>query len=246
MEEMDLSLRTLLYSTLMDTPPSICGARLVSVIGSGGKTSLIESLAAEAVKRSKRVLITTTTKMAHPEFHRYETPDVIVLDSDILPETGRCILWGNSAGEKISSGKEEILKNALFDFDVILVEADGSHGLPLKMHREDEPVIAPFTTATVQVFGLSALNKPAESVIHRYDRFEGSERVADITTVMRCMDEPVKRGGGFLSFLNQSDTVDAQTLDLLADAVRTRSGSVIIGSLVQDTIHYVRMEESQI
>src|SRR5512139_1907551 len=38
-------------------------ARFVSVVGAGGKSTLIEYLAAEGLRRGKRVAITTTTKI---------------------------------------------------------------------------------------------------------------------------------------------------------------------------------------
>ena len=55
--------------------------------------------------------------------------------------------------KKWLSPRLEVL-SALYGFyDVIIAEADGSRGLPLKIHTERDPVIHPLTSATVAIMG---------------------------------------------------------------------------------------------
>lgn len=57
-------------------------------------------------------------------------------------------------------------------FDVLLVEADGSAGVPLKCPKLAEPVIPSTSNMVVGVLGLSAMGKtPSEKTIHRFDEF---------------------------------------------------------------------------
>ena len=41
---------------------------VISVVGAGGKTSLIFALADELANSGKKIVVTTTTHMLHPEF----------------------------------------------------------------------------------------------------------------------------------------------------------------------------------
>lgn len=53
---------------------------------------------------------------------------------------------------------------------VVLVEADGAAGLPVKLHRPDEPRWPRRTSLAVLVMGTGALGQPASRVVHRWGR----------------------------------------------------------------------------
>ena len=55
--------------------------------------------------------------------------------------------------------------------DYVLVEADGSRGLPLKAHLPHEPVIPPGTAQTILLAGASGFHRPAQEAVHRPDLF---------------------------------------------------------------------------
>ncbi len=215
-----------------DSPSAV-----VSVIGSGGKTTLIEALAEEGLTRSLRVLITTTTKLSHPRLHTYTVADTLALDTDRLPESGRCVLWGFSDGDKLIPGSSDVLSSCRTLFDLILIEADGSRGLPLKMHKADEPVIPHITTSTVQVFGLSALGGRKEQVIHRSELFHGGADTLDAGMLISCMKEPVRKKGKHLQLLNQADILTEETRNDLMRMIRDEQPHVLLGSLLTDTLY---------
>lgn len=64
--------------------------RIISVVGAGGKTTLIYRLAEELKRKGLRVLITTTTKMYVPK--------------------RRFISWESGIGEEGDKGKQESAK----------------------------------------------------------------------------------------------------------------------------------------
>ena len=77
------------------------------------------------------------------------------------------------AGSVFSEEKMGSLPKAVFDevfpfADVVLVEADGSKRMPLKMPRQDEPVLPEECDFLVTVAGLSALEQPLEQACHRF------------------------------------------------------------------------------
>ncbi len=138
----------------------------ISIIGSGGKTSLIELLA-EAI--GKRVLIITTTHMAHPTVHQYPFPSIIIEEGHYIDVDMReypIVLVGSPKGGKVGPPPIEILEGLIPLYDVILCEADGAHHKNLKYHREYEPVIFHDTSLLIKVLGLSALHKEIDKELH--------------------------------------------------------------------------------
>lgn len=135
-------------------------------VGSGGKTTLIHKLAKAYREQGKTVLITTTT-------HMYIEPDTLVTDNaeeiiDCL-KSKHYAFAGRSCED---SAKIQALSQHTFDAikkyaDEILVEADGSKGLPLKMPGPNEPVILPECDHVIIVSSLNALGKRACDVVHR-------------------------------------------------------------------------------
>jgi probable selenium-dependent hydroxylase accessory protein YqeC len=55
--------------------------------------------------------------------------------------------------------------------DYVLVEADGSKGLPLKAHGSHEPVVPEDTDHLIWVVGASGFGRPAGEVLHRPEHF---------------------------------------------------------------------------
>ena len=53
----------------------------------------------------------------------------------------------------------------------MLVEADGSRGLPLKAHAPHEPVIPPNAQRTVLVVGADGFGRPVAEACHRPERW---------------------------------------------------------------------------
>lgn len=140
----------------------------IAVVGAGGKTTAVRSLAHRLSGFS--VLWTTTTHIypASPEDCqlRLANPTAAQLTAALaLPGV---VCAGVPAGEKWTALSPEVFAAGCRGADYIICEADGAHRLPLKLHRPDEPVLPAETTHCLVVLGLSALGRPVGEVVHRY------------------------------------------------------------------------------
>ena len=153
----------------------------LSVIGAGGKTSAIFQLAKEFAARGRRVIITTTTRMYREPGALATTPQ----EAKELLAQQSVVMAGRPAEEgKISGlGDDEIdeLKQLA---DIILIEADGSKRLPLKVPAIHEPVIPRGTDRIILVAGLSAIGARLSKSCHR------SELVSELLEV--SMDHMIR------------------------------------------------------
>ena len=135
-----------------------------TIVGSGGKTTLIRQLAQHSRAQGLRVFVTTTT-------HMFIEDDTLLTDNpqtiiDRLVETGYAMA-GIPIGNKIGPLSPETYNAVCQHADVILVEGDGSKHKPIKFPAEHEPVIPDNTDEIIVVCGIHALGKPVSEVSHR-------------------------------------------------------------------------------
>ena len=208
-------------------------ARLISLCGAGGKTTLMFSLAREFVAAGERVLVTTTTKIARDEaegrlsFAATSAEQVLRNACQLLPESGPERAGLVIAYSEVSTDGCKLIGFApeLVDelaqagrFDRILVEADGSARKPLKAPAAHEPVIPSATHAIIIVAGINGLGQPlSEDSLFRaniWSRLSGLALGAPVNaeSLARNVIHPdgLARGGPAKAhttlFLNQADT----------------------------------------
>jgi probable selenium-dependent hydroxylase accessory protein YqeC len=150
---------------------------IVSVVGAGGKTTFIFSLAQE-LRAKYKVLVTTTTKIFVPLRNQY---DFIVMDDEELQIEKYCqskrkgiYVFGTliDEEEKLRGLSDAKLRNISKFFDYVLIEADGSKRKPIKGWNETEPMISSNTTATIGILDVQVLGKEInEDLVHRVDKF---------------------------------------------------------------------------
>lgn len=144
------------------------GRGVTSVIGSGGKTSLLAALAREL---SGTVVLTTTTHI----LPFAGVPLVTSANADDVRAAlagSRVVCVGSQAEKngKLVTPKLGIdVLAALADH--VLVEADGARRLPLKAHAPWEPVVPARSVRTILVLGASGLGHPVREAVHRPERF---------------------------------------------------------------------------
>ena len=140
----------------------------IAVLGAGGKTTAVRSLAHRLCGFS--VLWTTTTHIypAAPEDCRLRLASPTAAQLSAALAAPGVVCAGVPAGEKWTALPSEVFAAGCRAADYVLCEADGAHRLPLKLHRPDEPVLPAETTHALIVMGLSALGRPMEEVVHRY------------------------------------------------------------------------------
>ncbi len=161
---------------------------VISLVGAGGKTTLMFRLAKELSLGGKKVVTTTTTKILEP------TPEEtrsLFIDPD--EEKIKDFVRGHLdqyhhitiARERLESKKLKGVPPNLVDrlwnsqgMDMIIIEADGAAGRPVKAPRENEPVIPTSTTLVVAILGVDGM----EVGLNEENVFQ-PERVSKITGI---------------------------------------------------------------
>ena len=158
-----------------------CGhSEVVSLVGAGGKTSALRLLAKELTSASDRVIATTTTAMLFRELASIGPLVMDASDNVLVAELRETLRGERAVGVARSlgaNGKVVGLPPATIDrlwadglADKVVVEADGSRGMPLKAFGPHEPQVPSATGTIVLMAGLDAIGRPftAEHV-HRAD-----------------------------------------------------------------------------
>lgn len=148
---------------------------VISVVGGGGKTTVIKTLANELIEEGKKVMIATSTGIFVPPKNSYNDLFIEKIPRGFKPQIGTITYYaetndGIKLRTKSVSLIEEIIERNLFDF--ILIEADGSKGKSIKAPSSNEPVITKYTTITIGVVGLDSINTLVNKEnVHRPDWF---------------------------------------------------------------------------
>lgn len=139
------------------------GRHVISIVGGGGKTTLLYYLAGCYAARGMKTAVTTTTRMGCPDAY-----------CGGIEECRACWDGGGYAvvGQRLQNGKfrapeKAVLDAVLQEADILLIEADGAHRRPLKFPAENEPVILPETDIVIAVAGLDAYGSAGGDVCHR-------------------------------------------------------------------------------
>ncbi|MDF2505371.1 selenium cofactor biosynthesis protein YqeC [Clostridium sp.] len=223
---------------------------VVSIVGAGGKTTLMFSLA-EELRLEDKVLVTTTTKIYVPERKQYD----YIAESkgefnhyNKLNKKGIYIYGKAVNDEKKLIGLDfELLNKQLPYFDYVLIESDGSKKKPIKGWKDNEPVISSKTSKTIGVLSIeNLLMEINEENVHNLEQFmniTGSSKY-DIINMDHIMALIFSFKGLFkdavgekILFINKVDTdKDVVLAQELVDNVRENNDgyidSIILGRLV--------------
>ncbi len=142
---------------------------IISLVGAGGKTTLMSALSRELSCGNESVTTTTTTKI-----FEWQAPGeklIIEADENKMLELAVQALQQHRhitlASKKMPDvnkldgiSPQMIVKLAdLEQVDYIIIEADGAARKPLKAPNATEPVIPSNTTLVIAIVGIDALNK---------------------------------------------------------------------------------------
>ena len=153
---------------------------ITAIVGSGGKTTLLKTLAQQYRAQGKRVFVTTTT-------HMFIEADTLLTDDadtiiQALKETGY-VMAGIPDGIKFKALSGETYAAVCAHADVVLVEADGSKQMPLKFPNGTEPVIPENAEEIVVVCGLNAIGQKAKDCCHRLELVKACLGIGDDTII---------------------------------------------------------------
>jgi len=229
---------------------------VISLVGAGGKTSLMFRLAQELSAEGAKVLTTTTTRIFMPA--EGQSRCVILADTaeKILERAAQKLNEHRhitaAAGLNADPGKLVGLTPETVDrlrasqvFDWIIVEADGAAGRPLKAPAEHEPVIPSCTGWLVGMVGLRALGTPlTDQWVFRAEMFS---RITGLPPGTAVTEEAIAAALGHargvlkgapaqcrcLAFLNQADAPGASAAGFrIAGLLKRRDGLRIQRAIV--------------
>ena len=198
---------------------------VISLVGGGGKTTVMYELAAYFAGLGRTVLVMTTTHIWQPD--KNFAPDLAAARQ----------LW--RAGNYAVAGREEpgtgkltqpdsgALAEYLQAADIALIEADGAKGLPCKLPAAHEPVILPASDVVLGVFGLDALGKTLKQCCLRYELAQqvfGWEENQPLTAAMAVRlllsEQGTRKGAGGRSYYVVLNKCDDEAS--LAEALKLR------------------------
>lgn len=146
----------------------------MALVGGGGKTSTGLALCRELAAAGLRTIFTTTTRIFPPPLPTVMLADTARWREDLacaLDRHGLCAVAAGPGAEGKFAGIAAAAVAGLCTpalADVVVVEADGSAGRPLKVPLSYEPVIPPSATLVVPVAGVDAVGRPVgEDWVHR-------------------------------------------------------------------------------
>lgn len=233
--------------------------RAISLVGGGGKTTLMFRLARELTAIGKRVISTTTTKIFYPRTH--QTGAVLLTQSagdNLLAQLDQTLddhAHVTLAEELLSpEGKLQGIDNNLIGrildarlTDFLIVEADGAARRSFKAPAAHEPVVPYQTDLLIAVVGLDVVGKPLDPAwVHRtreVGRLTGLApgeiiKPVDVATVIahgQGLMKGLPQGAVSYAFLNKADQPDAipqgqAIADILACRVQRHPQQLIIGA----------------
>ncbi len=205
---------------------------VVALCGAGGKTSLLQRLAAETNAAGNKALITTTTKISIPQnvplFTLAQTGNSIKTLTKALKEHFNKHSLAVLGGKIIPGGKIEGIEGALTgllrdELSVsVLVEADGSRGLPIKGYAAYEPALPSCSNYIGAVIGADSVGLAVTTKsVHRPELFRqitGTKIGETITT------EAISSVFKHMMYLGHKQAPEARAFyllnkqDLLSDA----------------------------
>lgn len=197
----------------------MCGKehKVISLVGAGGKTSLMYRLAEKSSKGKKRVLVSTTTHIAEPESHFAMGEEEVLR---LWRERTYAVIGKRVPGGKLSMPPAGILKGLMEKADLVFLEADGSRQFPCKVPGEQEPVILEESSLIIAVMGMSCLGKRMGECCFRMEQAQRHFGVSpdramseELAVSILSSDFGARKAVGqreFVVVLNQCDTEEVQ------------------------------------
>lgn len=233
----------------------------VSIIGGGGKSTLLKRLAKELTAEKIKVVLTSTTK-----FQPFPKIGIVLQEShgDYLSETSELLNKLNVAlvakefykerNTLIGVDKQTVVELKKIS-DTVLIEADGSRQRCLKTHKEYEPVIPSISQTVIIICGADVVGAQLdEKNVHRAELFSqkwelplGTRLTPEI--IARELLSPFSYLKNIPLYANVSILINKADKNavggkLLAEKLLTKcSYPIFLGSLKNKTLERVTLNE---
>ncbi len=143
---------------------------IVSLVGGGGKTTIMYELASYFARKGKRVIATTTTHIFIPQ-EKIWAKDMKEVRA-LWKASGFAVVGRPSGQAKLKVLAEGEWNLFMQEADMVFIEADGAKGYPCKLPNDTEPVIPQESNLVIGVIGMDALGRTYEEVCFRSEYVE--------------------------------------------------------------------------
>lgn len=193
--------------------------RVVSLVGAGGKTTVVLRLREECLGAGISHVVTTTTHMQLERSEDFLSEASLERVTKMAGRFGTVWLGEPVSEEKMKGFPVDFLEQVYAKGLWLFVEADGAKRMPVKAPEEHEPVVAPFSTDVLAVYGLDAVGRPIGEVCFRVDKVTAllGKTPADILTAVDIVRLAASASGGrkqvtdgmhYSVILNKADTLE--------------------------------------
>lgn len=225
--------------------------QIVSVIGGGGKSTLIQQIGKELVEKNLKVILTSTTKIqplreielvCQKDQNNYKSKLKDLLAKDNI------VLLANDfyKGNKLVGIQEQSVPGLINFADTVLIEADGARQRSLKTHKVYEPVIPEISTSVIIICGANVVGAPLnEDNVHRAELFSqkwglptGTLLTPEIITKELLSNDSylkyIPKNTAVSILINKADT-NPEGAKLLARELKQKSEfQIYIGSILKN------------
>ncbi|MGL6106641.1 selenium cofactor biosynthesis protein YqeC [Romboutsia sp.] len=226
---------------------------IITVVGAGGKTSIINYLA-DYYRNELRVLLTTTTKIYVPQKESYDCMFMVKDNKNIeLNKESSVVVCGKHINyeNKIIGLDFNDLISLTPQFDLVLIEGDGSKRKKLKGWRENEPLVYPKSTKTIAILDITSYSLDIrDENIHRLEEFKKLTQINSTKVTITNLKDIVlneqglfkKAKGKKILFINKVEGTYYEDLaeKLIKEINKEKHDiSIMYGSIKQGTIKEV-------
>lgn len=149
------------------------GHELISIVGAGGKSTVLLALGRELAGAGGRVILTTTTKMARDQVTEPScwSADPVAVEEHLMKGSPLFVAL-RAVPDKVTGptpeGVDRLFSETTAAF--VVVEADGARSMLVKAPADHEPMIPNRSTLVVVVAAMTAVGRSIAEVSHRPER----------------------------------------------------------------------------
>ncbi len=239
--------------------------KVISIVGAGGKTSLMFHLARAFQQQGLHVISTTTTRILKPT--PLQTGGLALYEQkNFYDQLQNCLhMHGHATvaqallptGDKLAGISASLVEELLTKSSAqrIVIEADGARQLSFKAPGDSEPVVPQNTDVFISVLGLDIIGNPlTEDNVFRAELVAERTgiKIGDVITpiaVARLVTHPMgllkgcPQNARCCLFLNKMDTQDGEdNARKIINAVRQQQGTqpdILLAASVQQDVCYL-------
>ena len=234
---------------------------VVSLVGAGGKTTVLYALTRELRHHGLSVVATSTTHMQMPMTATTMPPLVVVGEEDnwlttvkaqLLRYGSVTVIQDRKRDDKLG-GVDPVMLDPLRSLaDCVVIEADGARGRSLKAPASHEPVIPDETTLTVILVGLDVLDHKLDAEhVHRLEivvRLSGASPGMEVTdaviaaAIVKGYLPKIPKGSRHTVLLNKAVDYRLNAAQSIGERLLQQGVSeVVFGEAIKPTECFYRM-----